>query len=218
VIREVLRKALFEYGRLSARLGPPESPWERVPIDVPPMAFGAGCDRSFIEYLAGQSVVPVPSIEAMIEWLLGCEYASDPEQFHEPDVWQHPTMFETRRRGDCEDFALWAWRKLADLGVGAEFFVGRVLDREPCNDRRHAWVVYAHEGGEYLLEPAAGERNRMIHSLPAVREGYVPHFAVDHRGSTCAFTGYLLDARVQERTSATTKATKAAKKASSSSL
>jgi hypothetical protein len=213
VIREVLRKALFE---VSARLGGAVSPWERVPIDVPPMAFGAGCDRAFLDYLAGESAVAVPSIEAMIDWLLGCEYASDPEQFHEPDVWQHPTMFEARRRGDCEDFALWAWRKLADLGVDAEFFVGRVLGRNSPVDRRHAWVVYAHAGEDFLFEPAAGERARMIRPLPIARDGYVPHFAVDHRGATSAFSGYILDARVSERTKATTKATKITKKTISS--
>jgi predicted transglutaminase-like cysteine proteinase len=34
---------------------------------------------------------------------------------------EHPGAFERRRRGDCEDFALWAWRKLAEVGVDAEF-------------------------------------------------------------------------------------------------
>ncbi len=199
MIREVFRRALFGYGRLSERLGVRESPWERVPIEVPPMAFGAGCDRCFTEYLDGESTVAVASIDAMIDWLLECEYASDPEQFHEVDVWQHPRAFETRRRGDCEDFALWAWRKCAELGLDAEFFVGRVRDRQPSADRRHAWVVYRHEGEEFLLEPAAGERPRMIRRLLEARDQYVPHFAVDHHGATSAFGGYVLDARERER-------------------
>jgi hypothetical protein len=162
------------------------------------MAFGAGCDRSFTDYLGGESTVEVFSIDAMTEWLLGCQYASDPELFDAADVWQHPTAFEVRRRGDCEDFALWAWRKLAEMGLEAELFVGRVLARQTA-DRRHAWVVYADEGSEFLLEPAAGERHRMIRHLREVRDDYVPHFAVNHRGATSAFGGYVLDARAQER-------------------
>lgn len=198
-LRQLFRRALFTYGRLSERLGPAESPWERVEVEVPPLAFGAGSERQFSDYLTGESSVAVASIDAMIDWLLECEYASDPEQFHRRDVWQHPSVFESRRRGDCVDFALWAWRKCAELGVDAEFYVGRVLAGGPSIDRRHAWVVYQHEGDEFLLEPAAGERSRMIRQLLDVRDEYVPHFAVNHRGATSAFGGYVLDARQGDR-------------------
>jgi hypothetical protein len=199
-LRRLFRQALFTYGRLSARLGPSESPWERVEVDVPPLAFGPGSDHGFAYYLEGQSAVPVDSIEAMVEWLLGCEYASDPDVFHQRDVWQHPIAFESRRCGDCEDFALWAWRKFAELRVDAEFFVGRLLDRRGAG-RQHAWVVYRREGAEFLFEPAAGDRARMIRGLPDVRDEYVPHFAVDHHGRTAAFGGYILDERERERQS-----------------
>ena len=112
----------------------------------------------------------------------------------ERDLWQHPVTFEQLRCGDCEDFALWAWRKLADIGIDAEFYVGRVVvDDEPGVDRQHAWVVYRVDGVPFLFEPAAN-RHWMIRRLTEAMDGYVPHFAVDGRLRTFAFSGYVLDA------------------------
>ncbi len=195
-LHQCFRRVLFSYGRLTARLGPLESPWERVAVPVPAAAFGSGSQRHFRNYLEGPSHLPMPSIEAMLEWLRTCEYVSDPEQFHQRDVWQHPGEFEVRRRGDCEDFALWAWRKLADIGIEAEFFVGRALARTQAAGQ-HAWVVFRRGGDEFLFEPAA-KSPRAIRELDDAREEYVPHFAVDHRCETWAFGGYLMDARARE--------------------
>lgn len=163
-------------------------------MDVPPAAFGPGSHAPFPSYFAGESRVRVRSIDEIVEWLSGCEYVSDAEQFHQPDVWQEPCAFERRQRGDCEDFALWAWRKLAELGVDAEFFVGRVLCGDRDSARQHAWVVYRHERNEMLFEPAARQRRDMLQPLAAVRDAYVPHFAVNRRFITSAFVGCLLDA------------------------
>jgi len=71
--------------------------------------------------LRGQSTVCVNDIAAICEWLADCEYVRDP--VHERDFWQHPKTFEQLRKGDCEDHALWAWRKLTELGIPAEFYV-----------------------------------------------------------------------------------------------
>ena len=98
---------------------------------VPASAFGPGSQRPFAEYFEGESRVPVGSIDGIVAWLQTCEYVTDLELFHQPDVWLHPGAFERLRRGDCEDFALWAWRKLAEIGIDAEFCVGRVI----CDDR-----------------------------------------------------------------------------------
>jgi predicted transglutaminase-like cysteine proteinase len=138
--------------------------------------------------------VRVSSIDEIVEWLRTCEYVSDAEQFHQPDVWQDPCAFERRQRGDCEDFALWTWRKLAEINVDAEFFVGRVAcGSNPANGRQHAWVVYRDERDEMLFEPAARQRHEMLRPLAAVRDSYVPHFAVDRRFVTSAFVGCLLE-------------------------
>jgi hypothetical protein len=174
-------------------LGSPDSAWERVPMAVPPNAFGPGSRSEFPRYFEGESRVPVESIDDIVEWLGTCEYVSDTEQFHEGDVWQEPCAFERRQRGDCEDFALWAWRKLAEIGVDAEFYVGRVnCGGDPQAARQHAWIVYRSEHEELLFEPAARDRQRMIQPLSAVKDAYVPHFAIDRRFVTSAFVGCLL--------------------------
>ena len=175
-------------------LGAPDSPWERVPMDVPATAFGPGSRWQFPTTSKARAASRSRSIDDIVDWLGTCEYVSDAEQFHERDVWQQPCAFEQRQRGDCEDFALWAWRKLAEIGVDAEFYVGRVIcGGEPAIDRQHAWVVYRADREDVLFEPAARDRQRMIRPLSAVKDAYVPHFAVDRRFVTSAFVGCLLD-------------------------
>ena len=161
---------------------------------VPASAFGPGSQQPFAAYFEGVSSVHVGSIDDMVAWLQTCEYITDLELFHERDVWQHPGIFERRRRGDCEDFALWAWRKLAELAIDAEFCVGRVIsDDRPEIDRQHAWVVYRVNGTPFLFEPAARTASRMIRPLADVMGEYVPHFAVNHQFDTNAFVGCVSD-------------------------
>jgi hypothetical protein len=172
-----------------------KSPWKRLSLPVPIGAFGPGSRREFAHYFEGESGVRVESIDEIVEWLLTCQYMTDATQFNERDLWQHPIAFEQLRCGDCEDFALWAWRKLSDIGIEAEFYVGRVvLGGEPGADRQHAWVVYRVDGVAFLFEPAAS-RHRMIRRLAEAMDGYVPHFAVDGRLHTFAFSGYVLDCK-----------------------
>jgi hypothetical protein len=168
---------------------------------VPTTAFGPGSRRDFALYFEGESAVPVRSIDDIVTWLLGCEYVTDIDLFDRRDFWQHPSVFEQWRRGDCEDFALWAWRKLAEIGIEAEFYVGRAASLDDSADnRQHAWVVYRTDRTDFLFEPAARSRERMIRPLADAKAEYVPHFAVNRRFGTCAFVGCLLDAcRDQER-------------------
>jgi hypothetical protein len=105
-------------GFLARRL-PIDDAWERFDFDAPLHVFGNGSRHDFAWYFQGDSSVHVSSIDDVQDWLLGCEYVSDPELFNEPDFWQHPRTFEQLRRGDCEDHALWAWRKLVELGHDA---------------------------------------------------------------------------------------------------
>lgn len=179
---------------IARQLGLADSPWERLRMDVPPTAFGPGSRTAFSAYFDGESRVPVRSIDDIVRWLGTCEYVSDAEQFHEADVWQPPCAFERRQRGDCEDFALWAWRKLIEIGVEAEFYVGRVICTNlPGLTRQHAWVIYRADREDVLFEPAAREPQQMMRPLAAVKDAYVPHFAVDCRFATSAFVGCILD-------------------------
>jgi hypothetical protein len=180
--------------RLVAGIAGRESAWDRVRMPVPASVFGPGSRRLFPEYFEGSSRVPVASIDDIVAFLQTCEYSSDNELFHEPDVWQHPSAFEERRRGDCEDFALWAWRKLAELGIDAELYVGRVVTRaRPDLTYQHAWVVYRVGETEFLFEPAAQTESAMIRPLAEVMDDYVPHFAVNRRFETNAFVGCAVD-------------------------
>ena len=157
---------------------------------VPKTAFGPGSRQDFALYFEGESSVPVHSIDDIVDWLLGCEYVSDPELFDRRDYWQHPTVFEQLRRGDCEDFALWTWRKLVEIGLEAEFHVGRVVcGRAPGSDRQHAWVVYCVDRTEFLFEPAAPDRAQMIRPLVEATDRYIPYFAVNRELVTSAFAG-----------------------------
>jgi hypothetical protein len=189
-----IRRLLSALASLGARLIGREPAWERLSMRVPARVFGPGSRQPFADYFEGESSVHVRSIDDIVAWLQTCEYVTDLELFQQRDVWQHPAAFERRRRGDCEDFALWAWRKLAEVGIDAEFCVGRVIcgDR-PEIDRQHAWVVYRVAGTAFLFEPAARTRSRMIRPLADAMGEYVPHFAVNHRFDTSAFAGCASD-------------------------
>jgi hypothetical protein len=193
--RQSSRRLLSLFVHFVARLLGRESAWEPVRISVPTIAFGPGSQRPFAEYFNGDSSVRVHSIDDIVVWLQGCEYVSDIELFHQRDFWQHPSAFERTRRGDCEDFALWAWRKLAEIGVDADFCVGRVIcvDDSPGRDRQHAWVVFRVDETAFVFEPAAQIRSKMIRPFADVMEQYVPHFAVNHRFETQAFIGCASD-------------------------
>lgn len=180
--------------RLAEQLTGNESAWDRLTVCVPPKAFGPGSELPFADYFRGDSSVHVQSIDDIVSWLQTCEYAGDLELFQKTDHWQHPGTFEQKRRGDCEDFALWAWRKLSEVGVDAEFYVGRVICNDsPAGDRQHAWVVYEIDGAAFLFEPAARTGPAMIRPLEQARDDYIPHFAINHRFETSAFPGCARD-------------------------
>lgn len=180
-----------------------DDPWERLSLTVPPREFGLGSVHEFGWYLEGESDVEAASVDAVCEWLLDCEYVHDGELFNQPDFWQHPRTFERLRRGDCEDHALWAWRKLLEMGVDAELVSGR-MNVEDAERGGHVWVVFREDGGEFLLEAAARTRAEMVRPLDEVRAEYRPHYSVNREMKTDVFSGSLLT--MQERQAQTRKA------------
>jgi hypothetical protein len=180
--------------RLVLRMIPPQSPWERMSMPVPRKYFGIGSLHEFAHYFSGVSSVPVSGMDDVINWLLNAEYRSDQELFNEVDYWQHPLTFEQLRSGDCEDFALWVWRKLTEAGIEAEFFVGRrVTTRSEVRYHFHAWVVCWLDGREFLFEPIARRREAMLRPLADVWQQYFPYYSVARDFRTSVFGGYLLD-------------------------
>ncbi len=176
--------------RLSLRFVEVEDPWEPSAKRVSYWALGAGSVKRFSWYFEGESTVQVSSVDELCDWLRGCEQVRDPELFHEPDYWQHPATFEQLRKGDCEDYALWAWRKLIEMGFDARFFTGRRNDSP--DDSWHAWVVFPIGRVDHLLETLAPERADMVRPLEEVRSQYVPHFSVGKDFQPQAYEGYLL--------------------------
>jgi hypothetical protein len=181
-----VRRALHQ---LRLRLFTVRDPWQRLPYEAPLGLFGDGARHGFDWVFEGESAVTVENVDAVLEWLSGCHYETDASLFRESDYWQHPHTFEQLRRGDCEDFALWAWRKLVEIGLDADFVVGR---RVPPNteNSRHAWILFREGDDEYLLEPIARERALAVREVSRVRGEYIPEFGVARDRRRFYFAGY----------------------------
>jgi len=117
MFRQLFAPVLRLAWHVMVRLTPDGDPWERLNVAPRLHMYGGGSRREFSQYLTGPSRVAVSSLGAIQDWLLDCRYETDETLFAEPDFWQHPTTFEHLRAGDCEDFSLWAWRKLVESSL-----------------------------------------------------------------------------------------------------
>ena len=54
------------------------------------------------------------SLEDLRVFLRKCRYVSDEEQFGKKEYWMPPQDFERSRKGDGEDFSLYAWGQLLE--------------------------------------------------------------------------------------------------------
>jgi hypothetical protein len=188
-LRIVARVLVQPIVGLVLRVIPKRDPWTRVSRRVPLSLYGKGSQRDFGWYLEGESTVRVASVEEIQDWLLACEYVEDRELFNEADFWQHPRTFEHMRRGDCEDHALWAWRKLVELGIDAELVSGRQLSDD---DRTgHVWVMFSRGGETLLFETVAKSREQMLRPVSSVRDLYRPEVSVNGKRQRFAYHGYL---------------------------
>lgn len=151
--------------------------------------FGDGARHGFDWVFEGDSIVAVASLDEILDWLAGCTYETDATLFREADYWQHPHTFEQLRRGDCEDFALWAWRKLVELGIDADLVIGRRVPPGAENSR-HAWILFRFGDQEFLFEPVFRDRTEAVRHIAAVRAAYIPEFGVTRERSRFVFAGY----------------------------
>ncbi len=189
----MLLRQLF---RFVFRLLPSRDPWERWELGLDVKLFGAS--EYFRAYSLRQSTVGVASLDDICEWLLGCAYHNHTEQSSEQTFWPPPPDFEGSRRGDCKDHALWAWRKLNELGIAAELVCGQSrADDEDFQSlsnyeffQGHAWVQFQRDEVEYLLEPALKVRGSMIRPLGGLRACYIPWFAVGPDFRRYKYWGY----------------------------
>jgi hypothetical protein len=166
--------------------------WRSLPHDVPLALYGPGnLADDFSFYLAGPSGVSVGSVRELCYWLRKCQYAHDSVLFGRSDYWQHPTGFETLRRGDCEDHALWAWRKLIELGHPTELVIGECQQGAESGDNQHAWVVYDENGSRFLFETAEKSRKKMIRPFADASKHYVPHASIDQNLQRHLYAGFF---------------------------
>jgi hypothetical protein len=114
-------------------------------------------------------------------FLSTCRYVSDREQFGMQDHWMPPEEFEQIRKGDCDDFALWACRQLLSLGYDARFVVGRV-GRYGAS---HAWVVFREGEKTFIVEPTAARVGGTLPRLETLR--YKPSVSVEFSGNQVKF-------------------------------
>src|SRR5262249_28067322 len=127
-------------------------------------------------YLSHPLGVRCMDLEDVRSFLAECRYVSDAEQFGQPDYWMLPQDFEQKKRGDCEDFALWAWRQVHALGYAARFTVGL----SGGYGDGHAWVTFDQDGRTFLLEATAARSGPHIPRLETLR--YHPRVSVSWDG------------------------------------
>lgn len=165
-------------------------PWENVEYKFSPRIFGRGSTHKFGWYLEGKGET-VDGLDGIVELLLNkFRYKSDKELFGKKDYWQHPSEFAERCQGDCEDHALWVWRKLKENNIRARFIGGKLCRNKP-GFSFHAWVVFNNQGVDYSFETIAKEKEKMILPLhdKYVNEKYIPLFGVDHELRTYGYAG-----------------------------
>ncbi len=114
------------------------------------------------------------NIREMRQFLRQCKFVTDREQFGKSDYWMPPEEFEQKKAGDCDDFALWAWRQLMGMGYKARYVVGA------AGAEGHAWVTIEKDGKHFIVDPTAwmfGERLPRLHFI-----SYEPHGSVEWDG------------------------------------
>ncbi len=121
------------------------------------------------------------SFEDLRLFLRRCRYVSDKDQFGKREYWMPPEDFEKSRKGDCDDFALYAWRQLMGMGYETRFVGGTIGD----TPSKHAWVTFVQDGEHFLLEPQARFLGLKLPRLEALR--YKPDVSVSWDGSKAHF-------------------------------
>jgi Bacterial transglutaminase-like cysteine proteinase BTLCP len=135
----------------------------------------------FGSYVSQPLTVKCNSLEDLRVFLRKCRYVSDEEQFGEKEYWMPPQDFERSRKGDCEDFSLYAWRQLFEMGYRTRFVGGTVGD----SPMGHAWVTFQKDGKHYLLEPADCCLGLETPRLDALR--YKPNISAEWDGERAHF-------------------------------
>lgn len=159
-------EALEPFGQRSAAFGTTRLPfptpfhgimslmdWEGSPVDVQSILHvRTGISMLTIRHVIDRTLkapptpTPVDDLQGIMRFLKSCRYARDLDASGTLEHWQTPWEFEKKRVGDCEDHALWAWRKCLDLSLPARFAFGF-----GPGGTGHAWVQI-HARTSWILE------------------------------------------------------------------
>lgn len=198
-INKIYRRVGRPFFRSALALAPKVAPWDVIDgVRLTPRAFGEGSIHPFEYYFEGELKCGGGDLAGIEAWLRECTIESDIEQFGIADVWQRPVDFERRRRGDCDDHSLWAWRSLIELGHDARFVCG-LLGRNQFRGG-HAWVVIRDRSGdEVVVEPMAKGDRPMFMPRASAEEFYQPFCSVDANFNYTCYGGLLLNLQETSR-------------------
>ena len=132
-------------------------------------------------YVTQPLTVKCQTLDDLRRFLRTCRGVSDKEQFGKDEYWMPPEDFEKSKKGDCDDFAMYAWRQLLEMGYKARF-VGGIVGDSPV---KHAWVTFEKDGKHFLLEPQARFLGLWFPRLDALR--YKPDVSVGWDGQKAHF-------------------------------
>jgi len=167
MIAEIIPEAYDAVGRKTYR------PFDRKRGPHPAFPMG--------RYVSQPLTVHCRSIAEVRKFLCQCKAVSDQEQYGKPDYWAPPDEFERKKKGDCDDFALWTWRQLLSMGYQARFIGGK----KGRYGAGHAWVEFIRDGKWFLLDPTyciVGERLPRLSTLT-----YTPSLSVDWDGENISY-------------------------------
>ncbi|MEM9133033.1 MAG: hypothetical protein AAF962_25930 [Actinomycetota bacterium] len=153
----------------------------QVFLDDPHRLFGTDSAVPFADYFYGKSTVRPSKVQGINEFLWSCELRP---HLGRRGQWQHPLDFERRRTGNEKDHALWAWRRLVELGFEAQLVRGR-RRRAPGSWEDHTWVSF-YDGSRqlYVLDASSKDRDATVMPEVIARSTFVPHVDVDRRQKT----------------------------------
>jgi len=119
------------------------------------------------------------NLKELQAFLATCSYVSDSDQYKIEDYWSTPNDFESKKKGDCEDFALYTWRQLLHMEYDARFVLGNV-----GKDKGHAWCTAVIKGKNYIIEPLQSK----LPFLPIFFfEKYKPAISVSYEDNKLAY-------------------------------
>lgn len=139
-------------------------------------------------YISQPLAVHCKSLDELREFLATCRYVSDKTLFGKEEYWQPPEEFERRKAGDCEDFSLWTWRQLVEMGSDARVVFGR----HGRYGIGHAWVMLFEGKKCFLLEPQYRYLGLDLPRLSTLR--YEPKFSVAWNGNALRYYAHKSNA------------------------